>query len=71
MAGKGDAADMTVIFPRLMITAFGIAIMVILVLAARDFFPHHVRLAQTIAAAIGVALNVPLQSALWSRPVSR
>jgi hypothetical protein len=71
MAGTGDAADMMVIFPRLMITAFGVAILVILILAARDFFPHHMRLAQTIAAAIGVALNVPLQNALWSGPVSR
>lgn len=59
------------VFPRFMMTAVGIAVLTILILAARDFFPHHARFAEIVAAAIGVALNVELQRLLWSRPVSR
>ena len=55
-----------VAFPRLMITAAGVAILTILILAGRDFFPHHARLAETVGAAIGVTINVLLQQALWS-----
>jgi hypothetical protein len=58
-------------FPRFMITVVGIAVLTILILAGRDAFPHHARMAEAIAAAIGVALNLGLQQLLWARPVSR
>jgi len=49
-----------------MMTVVGIAVLTILILAGRDAFPHHARMAEAIAAAIGVALNVGLQQLLWS-----
>ena len=55
-----------VIFPRIMIGVVGVTVLVILILAGRNFFPGHVRLAETVGAAIGVAINVVLQQAVWS-----
>lgn len=55
-----------VIFPRIMIGIVGVTVLVILILAGRNFFPAHVRLAETVGAAIGVAINVVLQQAVWS-----
>ncbi len=60
-----------VVFPRMMITIAGLFVLAILVLAGRNFFPAHVRLAETVGAAIGIATNVMLQTALWSKPASR
>ena len=54
-----------------MMTVVGITVLTILILAARDTFPHHARMAEAIAAAIGVALNVGLQQLLWARSISR
>ncbi len=57
-------------FPRMMITIAGLFLLAILILAGRNFFPAHIRLAETIGAAIGVGINVVLQIGLWSNPAS-
>jgi hypothetical protein len=58
------------VFPRVMITIAGAMLLAILVLAARRFFPAHVRPAETVGAALGVAVNVVLQAGLWSKPAA-
>jgi hypothetical protein len=57
-----------VLFPRLMITIVGAALIAVLILAGRDFFPAHARVSETIGATIGFAINLMLQFALWSSP---
>ena len=55
-----------VVFPRVMISVVGAALVVILILAGRNFYPLHARMAEGIGAAIGVAINLMLQLSLWS-----
>jgi hypothetical protein len=57
-----------VAFPRMMITIAGIALMIILALAAQRFFPGHARVAEAAGIAIGLAINIVLQIGLWSAP---
>jgi hypothetical protein len=55
-----------VVFPRVMISVVGAALVVILVLAGRNAFPAHARIAEAAGVAIGAAINLMLQFALWS-----
>ncbi|HEY4075737.1 MAG TPA: hypothetical protein VGM26_02280 [Rhizomicrobium sp.] len=57
-----------VVFPRVMISVVGAALIVVLILAGRNFFPAHARLSEAIGLAIGTAINLMLQFALWSSP---
>ncbi len=57
-----------VVFPRVMISVVGATLIAVLVLAGRNFFPAHARMAETIGAALGIAVNLLLQRALWSNP---
>ncbi len=61
-------AGAMVVFPRMMITLAGLFLLAILILAGRNFFPAHARLAETIGAAIGITINTLLQIGLWSKP---
>ncbi len=55
-----------VMFPRVMISVVGAALIAVLILAGRNVFPAHARMAETIGAALGVGVNLLLQRALWS-----
>jgi hypothetical protein len=59
-----------VMFPRVMISIVGAALVVVLMLAGRNDFPAHAHVAEAIGAAIGAAINLMLQFALWSKPAS-
>jgi hypothetical protein len=63
-------AGAMVVFPRVMISIVGAALIVVLMLAGRNAFPAHARIAEAIGAAIGAAVNLVLQFALWSSPAS-
>jgi len=60
-----------VVFPRIMIAATGVLLVVILTFAGIRFFPAHASLAGGIGAAIGCAINLTVQFKLWSRSGKR
>jgi protein-S-isoprenylcysteine O-methyltransferase Ste14 len=54
-----------IIFPRIMITAAGVMLLVILTFAGVRLFPAHASLAGAIGAAIGCLLNSVIQFGLY------